>query len=141
MTPASARRKTLQMSKTDFDPQATALDYLECIRRLDTASMQAYFAQGAKAWLPGQGWMTPAELATLLDGAGSLLVDGIRFTHEDSFVAGNRVVVITRCDSPLKAGGAYVNDFCFVFSFDDAGKICQLREYTDSAPAAAAFHA
>ncbi len=122
------------------DPVARALAYLECVRRLDTAAMLDFYAPGARVWLPGQGWMEPAGLAALLDGARSLLADGIRFTHEDSFAAGNRAVVLTACDSPLKKGGSYVNQFCFIITFDDAGQITTLREYTDSGPAVAAFH-
>ncbi len=123
-----------------FDPRATALAYLDTIQRMDLPAMQARYAPGARVWLPGQGWMDPAGLAALLEGARGLLVDGIRFTHEDTLVDGNRVVVMTTCDSPLKNGKAYVNQFCFVITFDDAGKITTLREYTDSAPAVAAFH-
>jgi len=122
------------------DLRKLALDYLACVRRLDTAAMQGYFAAGAKVWLPGQGWMEPAGLAALLDGARELVVDGMRFAHEGTLVDGCNVVVMTACDSPLKRGGSYINQFCFVFTFDDAGKIAQLREYTDSGPAVAAFH-
>ena len=123
-----------------IDPRALALDYLECVRVLDTDGMLARFADGAKVWLPGQGWIAPAQLAALLGGARGLLVDGIRFTHEDTLSDGNRAVVMTTCDSPLHNGKSYVNQFCFVFTFDGAGKITQMREYTDSAPAVAAFH-
>jgi ketosteroid isomerase-like protein len=123
-----------------FDPRATALAYLETIRRMDLAAMQAHYARGARVWLPGQGWMEPAGLAALLEGARGLLVDGIRFAHEDVLVDGNRVVVLTKCDSPLNNGKSYVNRFCFVITFDDEGLITELREYTDSAPAVAAFH-
>ncbi|MFC3101484.1 nuclear transport factor 2 family protein [Altererythrobacter lauratis] len=123
-----------------FDPAERALAYLECVRRLDTAAMLGFYAPDARVWLPGQGWMQPAALAALLDGARSLLADGIRFTHEDVFAAGNRAVVLTACDSPLVKGGSYINQFCFVITFDDAGQITELREYTDSAPAVAAFH-
>ncbi|MES2700402.1 MAG: nuclear transport factor 2 family protein [Pseudomonadota bacterium] len=123
-----------------FDPRATALAYLETIRRMELDAMVAHYAPGARVWLPGQGWMEPAGLAALLDGARGLLVDGIHFTHEDTLVDGNRVVVLTTCDSPLKNGRNYVNQFCFVISFNDAGLITELREYTDSAPAVAAFH-
>lgn len=123
-----------------IDYRQAALDYLECVRRLDTQAMQACYADGAQVWLPGQGWMEPAGLAALLDGASSLLQDGIRFAHEGVLVDGNRVVVMTACDSPLAKGGSYVNQFCFVMTFDDAGKITELREYTDSGPASAAFH-
>ena len=123
-----------------FNPLVTALAYLECVRRLDTTAMQSYFAADARVWLPGQGWMTPAGLAALLDGAGKLVVDGMHFAHEDTLVDGNRVVVMTACDSPLKSGGSYVNQFCFVFTFDEHGKIAEMREYTDSGPAVAAFH-
>ena len=123
-----------------MNPVTRATAYLECVRRLDTAAMLGFYAPGARVWLPGQGWMEPAGLAALLDGASTLLEDGIRFTHEDMFAAGNRAVVLTTCDSPLKKGGAYVNQFCFVITFDDAGNITELREYTDSGPAVAAFH-
>ncbi|GEM_PF-2683583 len=123
-----------------MDYRSAALGYLECVRRLDTAAMQERYADGAKVWLPGQGWMAPAGLAALLEGARGLLEDGIRFAHEGVMAAGNRVVVMTACDSPLVKGGSYVNHFCFVMTFDDAGKITELREYTDSAPAVAAFH-
>jgi ketosteroid isomerase-like protein len=123
-----------------FNPLETALEYLECVRRLDTAAMQTYYAPGARVWLPGQGWMEPAGLAALLDGAATLVADGMQFAHEDTLVAGNRVVVMTACDSPLVNGGSYVNQFCFVFTFDDEGKITEKREYTDSGPAVAAFH-
>lgn len=123
-----------------FNPLDTALAYLECVRRLDTAAMQTYFAPQARVWLPGQGWMAPAGLAALLDGAATLVSDGMRFAHEDTLVDGNRVVVMTACDSPLIKGGSYVNQFCFVFTFDANGKIAEMREYTDSGPAVAAFH-
>lgn len=123
-----------------FDPEKTALAYLECVRVLDTAAMVTYFADGAKVWLPGQGWIAPAQLAALLDGARSLLSNGICFAHQATMVDGNRVAVMTACDSPLIKGGAYQNDFCFIFTFDDAGKIAEMREYTDSGPAVAAFH-
>ncbi len=123
-----------------FNPLDTALEYLECVRRLDTAAMQTYFAPQARVWLPGQGWMAPAGLAALLDGAAALVSDGMQFAHEGTLVDGNRVVVMTACDSPLVKGGSYVNQFCFVFTFDDNGKIAEMREYTDSGPAVAAFH-
>ena len=123
-----------------MDYRQAALDYLECVRGLDTAGMQDCYADGARVWLPGQGWMEPAGLAALLEGASTLLEDGIRFAHEGTLVDGNRVVVMTACDSPLKKGGSYVNQFCFVITFNDDGKITELREYTDSAPAVAAFH-
>lgn len=123
-----------------FNPVERALSYLECVRRLDTTSMMEYYAPDAQVWLPGRGWMTPQKLGALLDGARGLLEDGIRFAHEGTLVDGNRAVVMTACDSPLKSGGSYVNHFCFIISFDDDGKIAQLREYTDSAPAVAAFH-
>lgn len=123
-----------------FDPRTTALAYLDTIRRLDLAAMQAHYAPGARVWLPGQGWLEPAGLAALLEGARALLVDGIRFAHEEAFACGNRAVVLTTCDSPLKNGRSYVNQFCFVITFDDSGLITELREYTDSAPAVAAFH-
>ena len=123
-----------------IDPTQRALAYLECVRRLDTAAMLDFFAPGARIWLPGQGWMEPAGLAALLDGARALLVDGIRFAHESTLAEGNRAVVMTACDSPMVKGGSYVNQFCFVFTFDDAGLISEMREFTDSGPAAAAFH-
>ena len=123
-----------------IDPTQRALAYLECVRRLDTAAMLDFFGPGARVWLPGQGWMEPAGLAALLDGARALLVDGIRFAHESTLAEGNRAVVMTACDSPLAKGGSYVNQFCFVFTFDDAGLISEMREFTDSGPAAAAFH-
>lgn len=123
-----------------FDPRATALAYLDCVSRIDAPGMLAHYAPDAKVWLPGQGWMEPSGLTALLEGARGLLVDGIRFSHEDTLVAGNRAVVLTTCDSPLVKGGAYINQFCFVFTFDDQGKITELREYTDSGPAVAAFH-
>lgn len=122
------------------DFRQIALDYLECVRRLDTQAMMGFFADGAQVWLPGQGWMEPAGLAALLNGASSLLADGIRFAHEGTLVDGSNVVVMTACDSPLVKGGSYVNQFCFVFTFNDAGKIARMREYTDSGPAVAAFH-
>jgi ketosteroid isomerase-like protein len=122
------------------DYREAALDYLECVRRLDTQEMVNRFAEGARVWLPGRGWMEPSGLAALLEGARSLLVDGIRFAHEDVLAIHDRVVVMTTCDSPLVKGGAYVNQFCFVFTFDDDGKITEMREYTDSGPAIAAFH-
>lgn len=121
-------------------PEQTAFAYLECVRGLDTAAMLTYFADGAKVWLPGQGWIEPAQLTALLEGARTLLVDGIRFAHQGTMTDGNRVVVMTACDSPLIKGGSYVNDFCFVFTFDADGKIAEMREYTDSGPAVAAFH-
>ncbi|MXO70421.1 nuclear transport factor 2 family protein [Alteraurantiacibacter buctensis] len=123
-----------------FDPRATALAYLEAIRRLDLEAMRAFYAPGARVWLPGQGWLDPAGLAALLEGARSLLVDGICFAHEGAFACGNRAVVLTTCDSPLRNGRSYVNQFCFVFTFDESGKITELREYTDSVPAVGAFH-
>jgi ketosteroid isomerase-like protein len=123
-----------------MSPLDTALEYLECVRRLDTAAMQTYYAPDARVWLPGQGWMTPAGLAALLDGAGKLVTNGMQFAHEGTLVDGNRVVVMTACDSPLVKGGSYVNQFCFVFTFNDEGKITEKREYTDSGPAVAAFH-
>lgn len=123
-----------------FDPVERAMAYLECVRHLDTAAMLAFYAPDARVWLPGQGWMQPTGLAALLDSARGLLADGIRFTHEEVFAAGNRAVVLTTCDSPLVKGGSYINQFCFVMTFDDAGQIAELREYTDSAPAVAAFH-
>lgn len=122
------------------DLRATALAYLDCVSRIDGPAMLGYYAPGAKVWLPGQGWMDPTGLTTLLEGAKSLLVDGVKFAHEDTLIDGSRVVVMTTCDSPLVKGGAYVNQFCFVFTFDDEGKITELREYTDSGPAIAAFH-
>ncbi len=122
------------------DLKATALAYLDCVSRIDGAAMLGHYAPGARVWLPGQGWMEPSGLTALLEGARSLLVDGISFSHEGAMVDGNRVVVMTTCDSPLVKGGAYVNQFCFVFTFDDGGKITELREYTDSGPAIAAFH-
>ncbi|TIX49046.1 nuclear transport factor 2 family protein [Alteraurantiacibacter aquimixticola] len=123
-----------------FDPRQTALDYLECVRNLETEAMLTRFAEGAKVWLPGQGWIDAEALTVLLDGARSRLVDGIRFEHVDVLLVDNRVVVMTECDSPLVGGGSYVNHFCFVFTFDEAGLIAEMREYTDSAPAIAAFH-
>jgi ketosteroid isomerase-like protein len=122
------------------NPRDLALAYLECVRRLDTAALLDYYAADARVWLPGQGWMTPAGLAALLDGARGLVVNGMQFAHERVLECGADVVVMTACDSPLKRGGSYINQFCFVFSFDEAGKITELREYTDSAPAVAAFH-
>jgi ketosteroid isomerase-like protein len=122
------------------DLRAVALAYLECVRRLDTAALLDYYAADARVWLPGQGWMTPAGLAALLDGARELVVDGMQFAHEGVLECGPNLVVMTACDSPLKRGGSYINQFCFVFSFDEAGKISELREYTDSGPAVAAFH-
>jgi ketosteroid isomerase-like protein len=122
------------------DLRDIALAYLDCVSRIDTAAMRDHYAPGATVWLPGQGWMEPSGLTALLEGARSLLVDGIKFAHEEALVDGNRVVVMTTCDSPLVKGGAYVNQFCFVFTFDEDGKISELREYTDSGPAIAAFH-
>ena len=122
------------------DKRQLALDYLECVRRLDTAGMQDCFADGAKIWLPGQGWMEPSGLAALLDGGRDKLVDGICFTHDGVLEAGNRVVVMTACDSPLVGGGSYINQFCFIFTFDASGKIGEMREYTDTGPAISAFH-
>ena len=123
-----------------IDPIAQALAYLEHVRKLDTAAMLGCFAPGARVWLPGQGWIEPAGLAALLDGARGLLADGIRFAHEGTLADGNRAVVMTACDSPLVNGGSYVNQFCFVFTFNDAGLITEMREFTDSGPAVAAFH-
>jgi len=130
----------MSLQTSPFDPLKTALAYLECVRAMDTAAMLTYFAEGAKVWLPGQGWMEPAQLAALLDGARTLVTNGMQFTHQGTMVDGNRVAVMTACDSPLAGGGSYKNDFCFIFTFDTAGKIAEMREYTDSAPAVAAFH-
>ena len=119
---------------------ATALAHLESVRALDTHAFAARFAPDARVWLPGQGWMPVAGLAALLDGARPLLTNGICFTHERVIDAGDSVVVLTGCDSPLANGKSYVNQFCFVFTFRADGLIAEMREYTDSSPAIAAFH-
>jgi len=119
---------------------ATALAHLESVRVLDTTALAARFAPDARVWLPGQGWMSVHGLAALLDGARPLLANGICFTHERLIDADDSVTVLTGCDSPLTNGKSYVNQFCFVFTFRADGLISEMREYTDSAPAVAAFH-
>ena len=122
-----------------FSPEQAALAYLERVTAIDTDGMRDCHAPDSRIWIPGQGWLDREQLIALLSGAKPVLPEGMLFEHVSSIVDGNRVALQMHGDSPLADGRRYVNEYCFVFTFNNAGKIVELREYTDSAPAAAAF--
>ena len=123
----------------NFDPESLGLAYLERLAALDAEGMREHLAADARCWIPGVGWMKGEQLIGFLSGAQDLLADGFRFEHVGTIQEENRVALEMKGDSPLTKGGSYVNEYCFVFTFNDEGKIVESREYADSAPAAAAF--
>ena len=68
------------------------------------------------------------ELTGLLHGA---MKDGLEFEFLNFTAEDNRVAVEFRGKSELATGGAYNNVYHLLFHFRD-GKVCHVKEYTDS---------
>jgi len=97
------------------------------------------FTEDAIWWMLGRGELPIDAFAEmqrnltrqLLAGDGEMVVHGV--TAE-----GDRVAVEAECSVPLKGGRTYHTDYHFLFRFRD-GRICQVKEYYDTAAAQQAF--
>jgi uncharacterized protein len=117
-----------------------AIAYLDRVQAIDTDGMRAMYHPDASIWIPGRGTMNRDELCALLGSVKALFVDGsMKFERVGTIAEGEMVAVQVKGGGDLAKGGRYENDYCFVFRMKD-GLIADLKEYTDSGPAIAAFH-
>ena len=77
-----------------------------------------------------------AAMRKLLEEAGALFDGPMTMQILGSIAEGDQVAVEAKSSVKLKTGRHYANSYCFVFSFDGAGRIRSLKEYTDTAPTA-----
>jgi len=97
------------------------------------------FTNDAVWWMLGRGElpidafgeMQRKLTQQLLAGDGNMVVHGI-------IAEGDRVAVEAEVSVPLRNGGTYHTDYHFLFRFRD-GKVCQVKEYYDTAAAQQAF--
>jgi hypothetical protein len=86
-------------------------------------------------WVPGQGDMSRAEFARLVDAFGRLHRGDGRMVVKGVTAEGDRVAVEAESFFDLLDGRVYNNTYHFLFQFRD-GRICCAKEYNDSKYAA-----
>jgi ketosteroid isomerase-like protein len=68
----------------------------------------------------------------LVDEFPRLFVGDVRVDVGTVVAEGNIVVLQERMRARLANGRDYDNDYCFLFTVDDAGRIARVREYMDT---------
>jgi ketosteroid isomerase-like protein len=109
--------------------------WLRAVGGGDTDSMRALMTEDAVWQLMGTSVLAGerdvdglVELAGLLHSA---MKDGIEFEFLNFTAEDDRVAVEFRGKSELVTGGSYNNVYHLLFHFRD-GKVCHVKEYTDS---------
>ncbi|MDH4874430.1 nuclear transport factor 2 family protein [Pseudomonas sp. BN515] len=114
-----------------------ALDYLARIETGDLPGALSLTSDDAVFWLPNTGEMNKDGFAAFLAQVIPV-IRTMRFTIEGVTEQGERVAVQLSGNAQLSNGRNYINHYHFLFIAQD-GLLRQVREYTDTAPAMAAF--
>lgn len=114
-----------------------ALEYLNALEAGDLDSALALTNDDAVFWLPGLGEMNKARFAEFF---GNVLpaIRTMQFTVRGITEDGSRVAIEADGKANLANGRIYTNQYHFLFVVR-GGLLQQIREFADSAPAAAAF--
>lgn len=121
----------------DFSNKQLALDYLACIEAGDLPGALSLASDDAVFWLPNTGEMDKDGFTAFLSQVIPV-IRSMRFTIEGITEQGERVAVQLSGNAELANGRTYINHYHFLFIARD-GLLHQVREYTDTAPAMAAF--
>ncbi len=127
-------------ARAAFSPDhlGTALTYFDKVNSRDLDGAMAMLTDDATLWLPGRGTLDKRAIRELYSGAQGMFAGKPSFKVLGTTVQGNRVAVECEMGADLTNGGRYDNQYHMLFVFD-GDKIKQIREYTDTAPAAKAF--
>jgi len=115
-----------------------ALSYFDRVIKGDIEGAMAMLADSATMWIPDRGTMTKPQIKELLSFARNNFKGAPNFKALGSTAEGGRVALECELGVDLKSGKRYENKYHVLFEFD-GDKIKAIREYTDSAPARAAF--
>lgn len=110
------------------------------VRLLEAGNLDGALAlttEDAKFWTPGPGHMSKTQFREFFAPVGQM-VEQIKFTFDHSTAEGDRVALEANSEAKLTNGREYRNRYHFLFLVRD-GKLSEVREYADSAPARAAF--
>jgi ketosteroid isomerase-like protein len=119
--------------------EALATAFLRHMEKNDLDGALALASDDLEYWLAAPGTMNKSQCRNFFAPVGEM-VSSMHFTITGSTVQGPRVALEAEVAAELKNGRVYRNRYHFLFVCDD-GLIRTVREYTDSAPAAAAFFA
>ena len=115
-----------------------ALSYFDRVIKGDLEGAMAMLSDSATMWVPDRGTMSKAQIRELLTFARTNFKSAPVFKAIGSTAEGSRVAHECELGVDLKSGKRYENKYHVLFEFD-GDKIKSIREYTDSAPARAAF--
>jgi uncharacterized protein len=137
---AAAQRAFSEFMQGSSTPDnlVRALSYFDKVNSGDLDAAMAMLSENATLWLPGRGTLDKQAIRELYSGAQGMFVGNPSFNVLGTTVQGNRVAIECEMGADLKNGGRYDNQYHMLFEFD-GDKIQLIREYTDSAPARAAF--
>lgn len=123
------------MSSTERNKQI-ARAYFEAISRGDTdATIAAYAPQGVMVTTGntlGSGTFNLDQVCAAASGAFQAFPKGLKFTIRTLTAEDNRVAVEAESNAEHVSGVYYNNHYHFLLSFDDQGRILELKEYMDT---------
>jgi ketosteroid isomerase-like protein len=119
--------------------EALAIAFLRHMERNELNDALALASDDMEYWLAAPGKMNKAQCRNFFAPVGEM-VSSMRFEITGSTVQGARVALEVKGAAELKNGRSYHNLYHFLFICEE-GRIRVVREYTDSAPAVAAFFA
>lgn len=123
---------------TREDNIALALRYLKHIELGEHDEAFALATDDAVFFLPGVGEIIVEELRPVYAQIKEKFAENPRYNIRGIAADGDRVAVEFSGDTLMKTGLTYHNDYHFLFVVRD-GKLAQLKEYADSAPAQVHF--
>lgn len=119
--------------------EALAIGFLRHMEKNDLDGAFALASDDLEYWLAAPGTMNKEQCKNFFAPVGEM-VSSMHFQITGSTVQGPRVALEAEGAAELKNGRSYRNRYHFLFVCED-GRIRAVREYTDSAPAVAAFFA
>lgn len=114
-----------------------ALDYLNHMQDGNVQAALALTHDDARFWMPAPGELSKPQLAAFFEQVGPLILS-MRFTVLGMTEEGQRLALEASGRAELANGKVYNNRYHFLFVIRD-GKVAELKEYADTAPAAVFF--
>jgi ketosteroid isomerase-like protein len=119
--------------------EALATAFLRQLEQNNLEGALALASDDMEYWLSAPGTMNKDQCRAFFAPVAEM-IRSMRFDITGSTVQGNRVALEVAGAAELSNGRSYRNRYHFLFVCED-GRILAVREYTDSAPAMAAFFA
>lgn len=116
--------------------KALVEQFLAAMNRGDVAAIVAAYAPSGQVRTMGNtlisGTFDRDRIAAAADAIFDTFPEGIRFTLTGMTAEDNRVAVEAWSEGRHHSGRRYHNEYHFLFTFSEDGKILQLKEYMDT---------